>query len=465
MRQFFYNTRQRMPRTPQFASTPRFLLSQRGPPPSSSLSARRPRPEAIDEDDSPQNTPLAKRVRGRPFVATPASRLTDTPRTATTRDVIQDSEDDESALSQADVDSDMEAEYEALFGEREGSTAKRRRVGDEDHDGDQQNGDHNGIDDEDDNDNKNGEADDQDYHQPPNDTGNETPQQEHTHSHTHAFSSDENIPSSPLKSPSKTQLPTPTPNANRPRFLLSASSQLHTPSQSHSHRYPPSSTKQTYTTPSQFMTPAAARIATDSEPGPAAPPSSIPPPSTRRKPGFVLPRSPSPDAAVDDVLSLFSPSRTQRRGKGSRASGQGYVSGGMAEQVRGWVLEMGVKGNHVSEHGPGQKYAFIVRVEEAERSVMGSCGELVFVRGVHVDEGLDGGDDGVVRNVLLMGAPQSRSLPALEEGEETEIPDLKTGDRVGVGRGLVWDVELESMQESRSGEMEKWQVCMEWDVL
>lgn len=92
---------------------------------------------------------------------------------------------------------------------------------------------------------------------------------------------------------------------------------------------------------------------------------------------------------------------------------------------------------------------------------MGSCGGLVFVRGVEVgqerrhDQHEDGGH-GEKKNLLLMGAPQS--------GERGGVPELKKGDLVGIGRGLVWEVELDAVGES-SEEMEKWSVCVEWSVL
>lgn len=68
----------------------------------------------------------------------------------------------------------------------------------------------------------------------------------------------------------------------------------------------------------------------------------------------------------------------------------------------------------------------------------------------------------MVRNVLLMGAPLSRRMN-FQEGEMNKALELQKGDRVGVGQGLVWDVELESVQDG--AEMEKWEVCLEWDVM
>lgn len=152
--------------------------------------------------------------------------------------------------------------------------------------------------------------------------------------------------------------------------------------------------------------------------------------------------------------------------------------------MRGWVLEMGVKSTYRSGHGfgdeiaasgPGsldeQKYAFSLRANEVKKSTMGSCGELVFVRGEDgrgvggEDEDEDrGGGNGVVRNVLLMGAPRSRNSNS-EVNEGSEVADLQQGDLVGVGRELVWDVELDAMGGSTPGKREKWSVCMEWDVL
>lgn len=82
----------------------------------------------------------------------------------------------------------------------------------------------------------------------------------------------------------------------------------------------------------------------------------------KQKPTFILPRSPSPDeqSGLDAKLlsTPFSPSSRalHRRGRG-RGGGRGkprtvtpgYVPGGMASEVRSWIVEMGMKRGRESE--------------------------------------------------------------------------------------------------------------------
>ncbi|KAL4808864.1 hypothetical protein BDV18DRAFT_90904 [Aspergillus unguis] len=225
------------------------------------------------------------------------------------------------------------------------------------------------------------------------------------------------------------------------------------------------------------------------------------------KPTFVLPRSPSPDqdqaegVNIDTIPTPFSPSShaLRRRGR-QRSSAQSYLPGGMAAEVRSWVLEMGSKreqqmrmqmqatrsAGYLNDKGPS-RYSLILRISDVRQSALGSCGPLAFLRGHSTDmafeESLnsDYPSEDVIRNVLLMGAP------LLRPGElrtSSRVPGLRTGDVVGVVRGLVWDLDLgdDADSVSLSGherevrtELERhqglgsslgaWLVGMEWEIL
>lgn len=239
---------------------------------------------------------------------------------------------------------------------------------------------------------------------------------------------------------------------HHPRFLLS--------------QRPPSSSQ---------TTPAPAPVFT------SQPPSSTP----RRKPAFILPRSPSPSATHADTASLqtpFSPSsrKFQRRGR-ARHDVPGYVPGGMAAEVRGWVLEMGTKREQldssmikVDAHKVDlRKYFVTARISNVVRSVLRSSGAVAFVEAKLLSGGSISVDDGR-QNILLMGSPRSRS------GDS----ELAQGSVVGVYRGLVWEIELDrdgidalsrkdevdagdldDCQPSSANDRERWLVVMEWDLL
>lgn len=238
---------------------------------------------------------------------------------------------------------------------------------------------------------------------------------------------------------------------HHPRFLLS--------------QQPPSSTQ---------TSPASAPVFA------SQPPSSTP----RRKPAFVLPRSPSPSATQEDIASLstpFSPSRTLRRRGRARNDVPGYVPGGMAAEVRGWVLEMGTKREQLdSSVGrfdaqgvvDSRKYFVTARVVRVVRSVLRSSGAVAFVEAELLSKGSIL-EDAERRNLLLMGFPRSRS------GDF----QLGQGSVVGVYRGLVWEIDLDrdgvdhlvkydlgvadvdSHQPSAVNDRERWLVVMEWDLL
>ncbi|KAL4775680.1 hypothetical protein BDW60DRAFT_125741 [Aspergillus nidulans var. acristatus] len=241
---------------------------------------------------------------------------------------------------------------------------------------------------------------------------------------------------------------------------------------------------------------------------------SRPPP----KPTFVLPGPSSPEQTGDlgpyAIPTPFSPSShaLRRRGR-QRSPAPSYLPGGMASEVRSWILEMGTKREQQMQmqmqmaSGPGRtsanvpsvdssKYSCVLRISDVRQSALGSCGPLAFIRGQVVatasvfsensthDTGLEtNGAGNDTRNVLLMGAPR---LHAGELRPSSRVPSLQAGNLVGILRGLVWEIpgvqagmgsvsppaehrheqiwrgESKRSPESRLG---RWLVGMEWEII
>ncbi|KAL4881082.1 hypothetical protein BJY04DRAFT_189873 [Aspergillus karnatakaensis] len=227
---------------------------------------------------------------------------------------------------------------------------------------------------------------------------------------------------------------------------------------------------------------------------------------SKPKPTFVLPRSPSPDQ-TDDANAIpapFSPSsRALRRRGRQRSSAPGYLPGGMASEVRGWILEMGTKreqimqstaaATRVSRDAAGaeaetdeaavnaQRYSFMLTIRNVRQTALGSCGALAFVQGhdspfSRQSESADEDSLPKSRNVLLLGSPRLR--PGELRTSSVRPPELKEGDVVGVFKGLVWEVGQEDetgpgldheqilRRESQRGPgLGRWFVGMEWEVV
>ncbi|KAL4781473.1 hypothetical protein BJX76DRAFT_335294 [Aspergillus varians] len=214
--------------------------------------------------------------------------------------------------------------------------------------------------------------------------------------------------------------------------------------------------------------------------------SSQPPP----KPTFVLPRSPSPDQAegLTTIPTPFSPSShaLRRRGR-QRSSAPSYLPGGMAAEVRSWVLEMGTKReqqiyanlgrrNEAESSVDSTRYSLKLRISKVRQSALSSCGPLAFIQGQAMlsSEDRDSADD-TTRNVLLMGAPRLR--PG-ELRTSSRVPSLQAGDVVGVLRGLVWELragespspipdheQILRCESEQSPGLGRWLVGMEWEVM
>lgn len=230
-------------------------------------------------------------------------------------------------------------------------------------------------------------------------------------------------------------------------------------------------------TPFKADTPAASQ--------PASPPG-------RRKPAFVLPRSPSPDATTDDIPAPFSPSSRTLHRRGRRSGVPGYTPGGMAAEVRSWILEVGSKREHVvpqklnadaariSEDLSG--YLVAARVVRARQTVLSSSGALAFVQAEPVSRPTNEESETKILNVIAMGPSRSKpdtcQFPTHTNGARTA--SIRVGDLVGIHRGLAWEVELgqfqgfsrahglqslPSGQDDHENRKQRWLVAMEWDLI
>ncbi|RJE18358.1 hypothetical protein PHISCL_09306 [Aspergillus sclerotialis] len=429
----------------QFASTPRFLLSQDSTP--------RPTKDKddIDGDESPYSTPVAARWAGQRSRQGGGELIEDSEDNLS-QDIEQSRphpdgiDDRDISSSPPEATGTIGAEFDILFGSPR-DRSKRRRISLETETPATQRG----------------RATHHDPifssspNEPPNSpqTTSPVPRRRIIHQ-TQEPTPSRPIPNNTLNNQSpipSTPATTKTPFRNLPRFKISSIQQ------------PPPSSQ------SQFgpVTPFPAR---DTSP-------------PRRKPGFVIPRSPSPTGIPEEDPSIptpFSPSsRTlHRRGRG-RGGAQEYVPGGMAAEVRSWILEMGTKREQLPPDAVNQNYLLTARVEDARRGGFGSSGPVTFVVGrcVRASGGEGSGfaqqDD---RNIVLFGAPKVSPQGASAEN----MAELKTGNLVGIYRGLVWEVELDKLESMGNGEgereadprpggqdnsreKEKWLVCMEWDLL
>ncbi|CAG7924651.1 unnamed protein product [Penicillium olsonii] len=269
----------------------------------------------------------------------------------------------------------------------------------------------------------------------------------------------------PIAPPASTPGVTTTPFRGRPRFMLSSA--IKPPSSQSAPKFKPS-------------TPAVS-------------------PPERLKPTFVLPRSPSPNPDADDVPAPFSPSsRTLSRRGRKRGGVVNYVPGGMAAQLRSWVLEMGVKREQLPKPVLAQsadpqaelpsptdleRYLVAVRVTKVTHTRTNGCDSLAFVQADPVaGHQVQDFDASASLNILIMGHP--RSKPDLGQSCPGLLP--RQGDIVGIHRGLTWTMKLgnfpsqsqadyttpivmppenQPADEEQHEPKEPWLVAMEWDLI
>ncbi|KAJ5885176.1 hypothetical protein N7495_009686 [Penicillium taxi] len=187
----------------------------------------------------------------------------------------------------------------------------------------------------------------------------------------------------------------------------------------------------------------------------------------RRKLAFVLPRSPSPSAVNESIPAPFSPSsRTLRRRGRPRSGAPSYTPGGMAAEVRSWILEMGSKHEPIattlvpveSRNDPS-RYHMSARVISVRQDMHTSSGPLSFIQ---AETRSAPSDEKQVFNLVAMGLPRSRpSAPS--------TGTIQPGNLLGIHRGLTWTVDLESSLSSEppenGGANRCWLVAMEWELL
>ncbi|KAJ5210605.1 hypothetical protein N7491_010412 [Penicillium cf. griseofulvum] len=228
-------------------------------------------------------------------------------------------------------------------------------------------------------------------------------------------------------------------------------------------------------------------------------------PPERRKPAFVFPRSPSPNPDAEDIPAPFSPSsRTLRRRGRNRDVVSNYIPGGLAAEVRGWILEMGTKRDQFQKpplvQAPDQQaadasleklkmYFLTARVINVSHSALSGCGSLSYLQAeVLSGNHLQGENSNAALNIMIMGPSRSKSAvrPIPSHSDATMTPYLRKGDIVGIHRGLNWGLELgthfsehrtpgrvssqvsecgPSENDGHSEAKESWVIAVEWDLI
>ncbi|KAL1958536.1 hypothetical protein VTO42DRAFT_4400 [Malbranchea cinnamomea] len=235
------------------------------------------------------------------------------------------------------------------------------------------------------------------------------------------------------------------------------------------------------------------RVATDD--------ASIPNPrasSPQRKPRFILPLSPSRQeegnrASASCTGPQFSPTlkRSSRSGRSHPAADLEYIPGGMASEVRNWILELNAR-KQVSQYPSTQssrspvqlreKYLLIAEIGEVnvtyqkrdsrntQHTVLGHAASatLIIPSKQHPER------PERCCKILLFGTPLS--WPAAQSGRRDGPGTfLSVGNWVGIRRGMTWGMEISESTgpgveiAARRGveavNSEKWLVGVEWDIL
>lgn len=275
-------------------------------------------------------------------------------------------------------------------------------------------------------------------------------------------------PSSPVRSRTKNpKLESPTPQIEPNRHLVNTElsepeslepiSEPQTPDQAHALQNEDisSSIKATST----FQSRPRFILSANYTPASTATPATSTPQPTRKKPTFVLPRSPSPDK--EDVSSSaipapFSPvaTRTLRRsGRPKSGAAASYVPGGMAEHLRDWIMEADMKRKIISERQTHQKqndarFSITGRTDSCHNAFLKSSGPVIMAKIIPEDNRGDSltNNDTQPMTVLLLGVAPSR-VHANNVRQPSTAPDekLKPGDIIGIGAGLSWEIEVDSM--------------------
>ncbi|KAJ5965633.1 hypothetical protein N7481_012347 [Penicillium waksmanii] len=443
---------------PQFSNSPRFLLSQSTPKKHNDLEI-----DDGDDNDAPASTARTSR--------TPAPSHNSLPQPHRQRDVIEDSDDDEAYTEEGILRSErdreeavddainsttpgepatpglLDEEFDAVFApERDGK--KRRRL-------------------------ETSERLSLESSLPPSSPeprprppiSHDSPAPQQTPSTIPREIALQGTPAPRTKfiGPGiSTPVMTSTPFRSKPRFMLSTKK--------------PPNTQPTF----RGETPFASQVAS---------------PPERRKPTFILPRSPSPSAVAEDIPAPFSPSsRALRRRGRPRAGAETYAPGGMAAEVRSWILEMGSKRDAIStpalqlNQASGMKrYLLTVRVIHANQAVLSSSGPLALIQAEKIVHGSQSeGDERETIHIMIMGLPRSKppSRGTDQPAETAQAVTIQTGDLLGIHQGLAWNLVLHGFQQlsslpcpvevpesltfgsgASSSSKKEWLIAMEWDIL
>ncbi|KAK3500210.1 uncharacterized protein B0T23DRAFT_371793 [Neurospora hispaniola] len=184
----------------------------------------------------------------------------------------------------------------------------------------------------------------------------------------------------------------------------------------------------------------------------------------RFKPKSPGPPDPPPDVSVHHTLlpDIFSP----QRHRGAR-----YVPGGLASELREWLLE--VKGGSSTEPTPVAATAHLA-VETVKK-----CGpgiSMTLVTGRPMIGGPDGtkvprsyrallAGDGRMEGLGGSGAGVESKPEREEEGaDEPDRKPLVPGAMVAIAPP-AWDIDLGEEEEDDQGDKGKWAVAYRWDVL
>ncbi|KAF7167387.1 hypothetical protein CNMCM5623_000685 [Aspergillus felis] len=442
----------------QFASTPRFLLSQRPTDPEKAKA--KDDINTSDAEESPRSTPLptarvAPRQRGRELIEDSQDDATHLLNSGLRRATDDISDSETNHASPPEGTGDIDAAFDALFGSTTVDRRKRRRI-----------------------------------------SLDEEPSTTQPAKHN----ADMNLTSSPetsasMEDPPSSPIPFRTPKQST---LTAASRRTVAAAQQTPRPATPASTGRGHPRFKMFQP------ALSSQSQLTAPPASqLPTPGPQRqKPVFVLPRSPSPSRMDDEstIPTPFSPSSHAFRRRGRPRSGTAnYLPGGMASEVRSWILETGTKSEQMQKsltscprdhqtQGTSDlsQYFLVLRILDVRQSALGSSGPLAYIHGVQVtppDESKRANSQS--RRVLLLGPPRPASSQSSRA--RTQIPELRTGHLVGVFRSLVWEVGLEQLPvggnvpregtqeneelvsslgcDTSTEHLEKWLVGMEWELI
>lgn len=197
-------------------------------------------------------------------------------------------------------------------------------------------------------------------------------------------------------------------------------------------------------------------------PASTATPATSTPQPTRKKPTFVLPRSPSPDkedVSSSTIPAPFSPvaTRTLRRsGRPKLGAAASYVPGGMAEHLRDWIMEADMKRKATSDRQSHQKqndarFSIIGRIDTCHNAFLKSSGPAIMAQIIpEVTKG-DEPSESEPMTVLLLGVAASRAHANKARQSSTAPGEkLKPGDIIGIGTGLSWEIEVDSMNTAET---------------